>query len=150
MLQQREHHSETILQGLNRRFPSDPAVIQLLSRALLDQGENERAIYLLRPYKLTSSSWLPLLPIRAEAEARSGREINSHETMASYYEQQGRTTLALEQIQLGGRDHAAHQSDAHTEHGESRHPSAPDIDHDPSMPCGHGPRHMGGLSLRRR
>lgn len=100
LLEQADDDALEILKALNRRYPTDPAIIEQTAKTLLTQGKPEQALNLLEPYRLTEAAWFPLLLTRAQAEAQSDRQINSHETMAVYYELRGYTTLALEQIQL--------------------------------------------------
>lgn len=100
LLQKKDELALNSLKSLNQRYPSDPAILQLLAETLITQGLPEQALDAIRPYPLRDTAWLPLLPIRARAEAQSGRQINSHESMAIYYERRGRSTLALEQLQL--------------------------------------------------
>jgi predicted Zn-dependent protease len=87
-------------------FPNNPAIIQALAKAYLLNKQPSHAYQLLNRSESLVSQWLPLLKLKADAASRSGHQPQSHETMAKYYSHYGRTTLALEQIEI-----AQHHSD---------------------------------------
>lgn len=100
IMQGKDNQALSRLKTLNRSHPNDPAVIELLSQLHLTMNQAGKAFQLLRPYSLKEDPWLSLLVIRADAEAQMGRQLNSHETLAQYYQLIGQHRLALEQIRL--------------------------------------------------
>lgn len=100
IMQKKDQQALNQLKQLEKRHPNDPAVIEQLAQLYLITDQPGLAIEKLHPYSLSEDPWLPLLKTRARAEAQSGRQLNSHETLARYYQATGHLRLALEQIKL--------------------------------------------------
>ncbi len=96
----------TQLRELLDDFPDHPAIIQALANTYLLNKQPARAYQLLSRSEKLVDQWLPLLKLKAAAASRSGHQPQSHEAMAKYYSHYGRTTLALEQVEI-----AQHHSD---------------------------------------
>jgi len=90
----------TRLQDLSADFPNHPAIIQALANTYLLNNQPVRAYRLLNRSENLVEQWLPLLKLKAAAASRSGHQPQSHEALAQYYSQFGRTTLALEQVEI--------------------------------------------------
>jgi len=88
------------LRDLLDDFPNHPAIIQALANTYLLNKQPARAYQLLNRSDDLVDQWLPLLKLKAAAASRSGHQPQSHETMAKYYSHYGRTTLALEQVEI--------------------------------------------------
>jgi len=105
------HYPKAIakLRELLDDFPNQPAVIQALADTYLLNKQATKAYRLLNRSENLVDQWLPLLKLKAAAASRSGHQPQSHEAMAKYYSQFGRTTLALEQVEI-----AQHHSETST------------------------------------
>lgn len=90
----------SLLERLNSQYPNDPAVIELKAQVHLIMDKPQQAVELLRTHSLEEDPWLPLLRTKAKAEAQIGRQLNSHETLARYYQATGHLKLAIEHIKL--------------------------------------------------
>jgi len=90
----------TQLRDLSEDFPNHPAIIQALANTYLLNKQPTRSYRLLTRSKDLVNQWLPLLKLKAAAASRSGHQPQSHEAMAKYYSHYGRTTLALEQVEI--------------------------------------------------
>ena len=88
------------LRDLSADFPNHPAIVQALANTYLLNKQPTRAYRLLNRSKDLVDQWLPLLKLKAAAASRSGHQPQSHEAMAKYYSRYGRTTLALEQVEI--------------------------------------------------
>lgn len=99
--QNRYRESIEVLQQLNANFPDSPPVLSLLARNYLLHNEPERAYQLLGSDEGLLSRWPSLLKLKADAAANSGKPIQSHIALASYYENFGNIPQAIMQI-----DHA--------------------------------------------
>lgn len=93
----------TQLLDLSDDFPNQPAIIQALAKTYLLDNQPATAYQLLNRSEYLVNQWLPLLKLKADAASRSGHQPQSHEAMARYYARYGRTTLALEQIEIAQR-----------------------------------------------
>lgn len=102
-LLQQNRYSESIalLRQLNANFPESPPILDLLARTYLLDDHPEHAYQLLSGNDGLLNRWPSLLKLKADAAANSGKSVQSHIALASYYENFGNIPQAIIQI-----DHA--------------------------------------------
>ncbi len=85
---------------LQKDFGDHRAIILYHARALLSAGKIEQARQLLREFSYRNQTGPAYYKLLAEAEGRSGKEIESHITLSEYYYSNGEVELAIRQLKL--------------------------------------------------
>ncbi len=89
-----------LYEELQRDFADHRAVTLYYARALLTAGKADEARRLLRDFTYHNATSPAYYKLLAEAEGKSGNEIESHITLSEYYYSNGELELATRQLSL--------------------------------------------------
>ncbi len=89
----------SVLETLNANYPRQPATLELLARSYLLNQEPRKAYRLLVQADSLLDQWPELLKLKADAAAHAALPLQSHITLARYYEQTGSLDQAIAQVE---------------------------------------------------